>query len=110
MFDLSQNWQSENLEVIAFSTTFRDRESNRLIQEDIKKVGFVLIACLIYTMIHLKSIFLGLISLFNMFMTVPITMLIYKKILQISYFSSIHLSIVIIIVGIGCDDIFIFHE
>lgn len=61
-------------------------------------------------MIHLRSVFLGLISLFNMFMTVPITLIIYKKVLLVSYFSSIHLSVVIIIVGIGCDDIFIFHE
>ena len=110
MFDKANNWESENLDIFAITNAFRDYETNRLIQDDTKNLIFVVAACLIYMIIHQKSIFLAVFSLFNIFMSIPIALFIYKKVLGINYFSSLHLSVVIIIVGIGCDDIFVFHD
>jgi protein dispatched 1 len=42
--------------------------------------------------------------------SIPISLFIYKYILGISYFCSLHIFVVIIIMGIGADDIFVFHD
>jgi len=59
---------------------------------------------------HTESFFLALISLLNIFMSIPVTLVIYTYVVGVTYFSSLHLSVVIIIVGIGSDDIFVFHD
>jgi len=59
---------------------------------------------------HMKSVFLAFISLTNIMISVPITMVIYHYLLGITYFSNPHLSIIIVIIGIGADDIFVFHD
>ena len=59
---------------------------------------------------HTKSVFLSVVSLTNVIMSVPISLYVYKELLGIDYFSSMHLSVVIVIVGIGSDDIFVFHD
>ena len=110
MYDLSQEFKSDNLEVIAFTWRFRNRETTRLVNADFKNVRFVLLACLCYMTIHTGSFFLALVSLLNVFMSVPLTLVVYTYILGVTYFSSLHLSVVIIIVGIGSDDIFVFHD
>jgi protein dispatched 1 len=43
-------------------------------------------------------------------MSIPITMVIYRGILGIDYFCSLHVGVVIIIMGIGADDIFVFDD
>jgi len=60
--------------------------------------------------IHTGSLFLSFVSLINVFMSVPMTLVIYTYVVGVYYFSSLHLSVVIIIVGIGSDDIFVFHD
>jgi hypothetical protein len=58
----------------------------------------------------MKSVFLAIVSLSNIIMSIPITMVIYHYVMQINYFSNPHLSVLIIIIGIGADDIFVFHD
>ena len=70
----------------------------------------VMIACLVYMTFHTRSIFLAVSSLLNILMSLPISMCIYSYIFRVTYFSSIHISIIIIIIGIGSDDIFVFHD
>ena len=43
-------------------------------------------------------------------MSIPISLIIYKGILGINYFCSLHIFVIIIIIGIGADDIFVFHD
>ena len=42
--------------------------------------------------------------------TIPVALVLYNYVLGINYFSSIHLSSLLIIIGIGADDIFVFHD
>lgn len=60
--------------------------------------------------VHTKSVFLAVVSLANVVMCVPISLFIYSELFKIDYFSSMHLSVIIIIVGIGSDDVFVFHD
>ena len=89
---------------------FQNQETNRLVNEDIKNISFVFIACLLYIVFHTKSLFLASVSLFNVLMSVPISLFIYNRVFQVQYFSSLHISVVIVIIGIGSDDIFVFHD
>lgn len=84
--------------------------TQRFVEGDFKFVGLVIVACLFYLIFHTRSVFLGFFSLINICMSVPIALCIYSYIFQIYYFQSIHLSIIIIIVGIGSDDVFVFHD
>lgn len=70
----------------------------------------VAFACLIYMTIHTKSFFLGLVSILNVSMSIPISLCIYHYVFQVTYFSGIHISVFIIIIGIGSDDVFVFHD
>ena len=65
---------------------------------------------ILYMTIHMKSFFLAFTSIINLFFAVPITLVIYTYILQIDYFSIIHISVLIVIIGIGADDVFVFHD
>ena len=59
---------------------------------------------------HTNSVFLGIMSLMNIIMSVPINLIIYNYVLDVKYFSSIHIAALLIIIGIGADDIFVFHD
>lgn len=69
-----------------------------------------MLACLAYIIIHTRSLFLGVFSLLNVCMSIPITLVLYKLVFGIHYFSNIQISAIIIIIGIGADDIFVFHQ
>ena len=61
-------------------------------------------------MVHVRSVFIGLASMLQLAMSIPIALCIYRFIFGVTYFGSIHLSCVLIIIGIGCDDVFVFHD
>ena len=82
----------------------------RLVNADFIYVGMVIIACLIYMTFHMKSFFLASLSLLNVVMTLPVGLVLYRFVFGVTYFSSIHITILIVIVGIGADDVFVFHD
>ena len=109
-YELSKQFESDELEVIAFTWRYRDSQTQEYINSDFKFIGFVILACFAYMIFHTYSVALSFISLLNVFMSIPVSLVIYKHIFGIEYFSSLHLSIIIIVIGIGSDDIFVFHD
>jgi len=110
--EASLKWseRSENLEAVAFTFYWGKHEIIYVANSDFKLVGGLFVACSCYMAFHMKSIFLAIVSLTNILMSIPITMVIYHYVMKITYFSNPHLSILIIIIGIGADDIFVFHD
>ena len=102
--------ESDLLEVVAFTWYFQSKETMRLVYEDFLYVGLVIVACLLYMTFHMQSLFLASVSLFNVVMSLPVTLVIYRYVFGVTYFSSIHISIIIVVVGIGADDVFVFHD
>lgn len=98
------------MEIIAFSSSFRDSATIDIINNDMKFVAIVVLVCMAYMSAHMKSIFLGVFSLINVFMSIPIGLCLYTLVFKVSYFSSIHLAVVILVIGIGADDLLVFHE
>ena len=101
---------SSNLETVAFSWFYQKKERINVANSDFYQVGIMIISCMCYMCFHMQSIFLAFVSLFNVVMSIPITMVIYRYALGVTYFSNPHLSIIIVIIGIGADDIFVFHD
>jgi len=58
----------------------------------------------------MKSFFLASLSLFNIVMSLPVALVIYRFVFGVTYFSSIHITILIVVVGIGADDVLVFHD
>lgn len=56
------------------------------------------------------SLFLGTVSTIQIGMSLPISLMIFKKILGINYYCLLHVFVNIIIMGIGVDNVFVFHE
>lgn len=72
---------------------------------------YQLILCIVaYMWFHTGSLFIASLSLLNVFMSIPLAIVIYRYILNIQYFTTLNLSVIIIIIGIGADNIFVFHD
>lgn len=98
------------MEVIALSWKFREHQVSLYLNSDLQFIGFVILTCFLYMTFHLQSLFFSILSLINIAASIPISILIYRYVLQYSYFTSLHLSVVIIVIGIGSDDVFVFHD
>lgn len=69
-----------------------------------------LLFCFCYVSYHLKSLFLGFITMFHAIISFPITLVIYRVIFAIDYLSSVHIIVLFITLGIAADDSFVFHD
>jgi predicted RND superfamily exporter protein len=58
----------------------------------------------------MKSFYLAFFSVINLFFAIPVTLVIYTYIVGVEYFSTIHVSVIIVVIGIGADDVFVFHD
>lgn len=68
--------------------------------------GFVYL----YLTLHMQSLALSSFSMMLIIFSVPVTILIYKGLLGINYFSQLHMMIIFVILGISADDIFAIHD
>ena len=68
------------------------------------------VSIILYVSWHLGSLFLGLACMFQVLVSVPVSLFIYEQLMGIEYISILHLFVIIMIIGIGADDIFVFHD
>lgn len=64
----------------------------------------------LYISIHLKSVFLGSFAMLNIMFSFPLTFIVYRYVLQITFFSSLHILAIFLVLGIAADDVFIFMD
>ena len=79
-------------------------------QADVNKLMMLVFAVLSYLIFHQRSLFLTIASTLQLAMAIPIAICIYSYVLGITYLGSIHLSCMLIVVGIGADDVLLFHD
>lgn len=80
------------------------------IREDLQYLGYVLLACLVYMIWHMSSLYFSVLSMVNIMLSVPVSLVINRFLFNVRYFSNLHLSVIIILVGVGSDDVFVFHD
>ena len=73
-------------------------------------VGYAMIAAILLMTIHLNSLFLSIASVIQIGLTFPFAYFIYYYIIGIDYYDSLSILIVFVLVGVGCDDIFVMHD
>lgn len=108
--NIAWNFDSDEIEVVATSNRFTNNETKRLLFEDMKYVGIVVCFCIAYMTFHSGSFFIAVCSLINVTMSIPVAMVIFNLVLRVSYFASLHIAVLVVIIGIGSDDIFVFHD
>ena len=88
LYEMSLNFASDEISVIALTERFVAAKIESLINRDYLYVGLVVLTCLLYMTIHTGSLFLSTTSLLNVFMSIPICLVLYKSVFQVNYFSS----------------------
>jgi hypothetical protein len=61
----------------------------------------------LYFVLHLQSVFLASFSILIILLSFPVTQVIYRGVLGITYFSTLHIMVVFIVLGISADDVFV---
>jgi len=59
---------------------------------------------------QMKSLFLASLAMFQIVISIPVSIVVYKNVFQIPYFSFLHILVVFLVLGIGADDIFVFYD
>ena len=60
--------------------------------------------------IHLRSFFLSSCSMLNILLSYFVTLVIYRGVCRVDFFSSIHLLSVFVVLGIAADDVFVYTD
>jgi predicted RND superfamily exporter protein len=64
----------------------------------------------LYLVMHVKSVFIGSFAMLNVFMSIPLSIDLYYYLFGIEYFALLHNLVIIIVMGVGADDIFVFND
>jgi protein dispatched 1 len=68
------------------------------------------VVVLVYMSFHMKSLIIGSLCMIQVVMSVPVTAILFRKGLGIDYMCAMHIFSVILVLGIGADNIFVFHD
>jgi len=82
----------------------------QLLGNDVMLSVILSVVVWLYLSLQLKSMFIATNCLLQIGTSIPISLVIYKQVLGIEYFCPLHICVVIIIVGIGVDDVFMFND
>ena len=102
-----QTARDGNLDIKWWSIYMRENNFARLINADLNWAIFSVIFVLLWMRMHLKSIFISLTGIFMIFFSLPFSMVIYRGVYQIDYFSELHSLVLFIVLGVGADDVFV---
>jgi len=110
MYKKAINFSSDRIIVRVINKGLFTIMESEAVNNDIKIAIWIAAFIWLYLSYSLKSLFLGAACIVQIMISIPISLFIYKYILGINYFCSLHIFVVIIIMGIGADDIFVFHD
>ena len=102
--------ESDYVDVVALNWFGFFEIKSELIYDDMYMLIGTMVSAIIYMTIHMKSFFLAFFSIINLFFAIPVTLCIYTYIAGVEYFATIHISVIIVVIGIGADDVFVFHD
>mmetsp|Transcript_63460 Transcript_63460/g.112838 ORF Transcript_63460/g.112838 Transcript_63460/m.112838 type:complete len:997 (+) Transcript_63460:62-3052(+) len=73
-------------------------------------MAFSLVACLLVYLVmwgHTQSYFLASLGMIQIFLSLPISVLVYKNLFMVDHFEFLHILILYVVLGIGADDVFV---
>lgn len=98
------------LRVNWFSVFNLQNEFVRLLESDLFFAIFSIIFVVFWLRMHTGSTVTALGGIFMIVMSLPFTILIYKKVFNIPFYSELHSLVLFIVLGVGADDIFVLND
>ena len=99
-----------NLDVRWWGIALRENEFSRLLTADMFFAAFSMLFVFGYLRMYIGSTWLAVVGLFQIFMSLPVTIFIYRAIYQIDYWAELHGLTLFIVLGVGADDVFVFVD
>ncbi|KAJ3452766.1 sterol-sensing domain [Anaeramoeba flamelloides] len=98
---------SKDLTIYYLGSGVTEIAVNDLIIHDSLLIIVSIFLVFVYTLFHTKTLTLTILGLFHTIMALPMSYFFYRVLLGIEYFSMLNFLSLFIVLGIGCDDIFI---
>ncbi len=108
--DLAPEDGSGDLQVLIFGPQVQQQQLLAIIATDILWAGASIAFVLLYLGVHTTSPFLGLTGMFQILISLPIAIFIYRIVFGIDFFQTLHALAIFVILGIGADNIFVFID
>ena len=83
---------------------------NVLVNEGMQYIVFSVTVVLVYMSIHLQSILLAIMGLFQILFSFPLAYALYHYVFNIPYLDTLSMLIVFVLLGVGADDVFVFTD
>ncbi len=108
MIDKLDEMEDDGIDTIFFNSLSFD--FGAIFMKDFTWVGLSIFLVFAYMWFTLKSFWMTANSMLNIVMSFPITLVVYKGIFQISYYSFLHNLLVFVVLGIAADNVFVFTD
>ncbi|KAJ3424454.1 sterol-sensing domain [Anaeramoeba flamelloides] len=105
--DLAEETNTDNFEILYLGSGITMKAINDLIMHDTMLINISLALVYFYTFFHTKTIILTLLGIFHVMLSLPMSYFFYTAILGVEWFSMLNFLSLFVVLGIGCDDIFI---
>ena len=99
-----------NTEIRWYAGYLRSKDSSSVIQYDLSWAGASILAVWVYMSFHTGSVFVGTLGMFEILMSFPVSIFIYRVLFRVSYLGNIQILSVFVVLGVGADDVFVFFD
>lgn len=105
-----KEWSTSNVRLLWQGTAITDHEVSKLIERDsLFCIGSVLLV-LFWMIFHVRSVVLAMLGMLNILASIPVGHFVTHIIMGNKYLGLLMTLPIFIIIGIGCDDIFVFYD
>lgn len=99
-----------DVEVRWYAAYLRRRDSQRIINYDLAWAFASILSVWGYMAFSTGSVFIASLGMFEILMSLPVSIFIYKLVFRIAYLGNIQVLSIFIVLGIGADDVFVFYD
>mmetsp|Transcript_21365 Transcript_21365/g.41462 ORF Transcript_21365/g.41462 Transcript_21365/m.41462 type:complete len:1040 (+) Transcript_21365:395-3514(+) len=93
-----------------YSRPLGDIESTELATGDLLLCIFSLAFVYLWMLYQMRSFFLASFCMLQIIISLPVSIVVYRSVFQVSYFQFIHILVIFLILGIGADDVFVMND
>lgn len=104
--DLSTN----SFDVTAVSYNYISSQFDSIVTRDLSFAIFAIILVMLTIWVHTTSVFLASSAILQIFLSFPLSYLIYFFVFRQAYFSALQILTIFLVLGIGADDVFVFTD
>ena len=97
-------------EVRWYSRYLRSKDSQLVINYDLAWAFASILAVWAYMSFHTGSVFVASLGMFEILMSFPVSIFIYRVFFGIAYLGNIQILSIFVVLGVGADDVFVFFD